>query len=169
MEKKTKSGLAKLKVWQLIVALVVVVFGTTLFVGAVSGWFGETKVSLDVEYYCGETCDGEYAELTSEEYENMVKAEKSFIVFVDQGGCTTADRMREYVVKYALEKGIKVYRMMFSNMKETSLHTNVKYYPSVVVISKGRIMNWLKADSDDDAEKYNNYDSFKEWAEGIIK
>ena len=56
-----------------------------------------------------------------------------------------------------------MYRMMFAEVKESSLHDQVKYYPSVVVVDKGRVRVWLRADSDEDAEMYNNYDVFNDW------
>ena len=144
----------------LIVALVVVLIGGVVFVGAVSGWFDDPKITLDSEYY-GE--GAEFMELTAGEYEGLVGAKKSFLVFVDQGGCTTADRLREYVTQYMTETGILVYRMMFAEVKESSLHSEVKYYPSVAVISKGKVVGYLRADADEDAEAYNSYDAFKEW------
>ena len=144
----------------LVIALVAVLMGGVLFVGAVSGWFDDPKVKLDAEYYA----DGvEFMGLPAEKYEELAKAKKSFVVFVDQDGCTTADRLREYVTRYMAEMGILTYRMMFAEMKETSLHEWVKYYPSVVVVDKGVVRGYLKADSDDDAGAYNNYDAFKEW------
>ena len=82
---------------------------------------------------------------------------------VDQSGCTTADRLREYVTRYMTETGILVYRMMFAEVKESSLHEKVKYYPSVAVVSKGKIVAYLRADEDADADKYNDYDAFKAW------
>lgn len=158
-----KQKLSGLKVWQLVVLLLIVVGGMVLFVGAVSGWFGDGKVVLDAEYYCGESCDGKMLELTVAEYEELVQEDGSFVVFVDQSGCTTADRVREYMTDYALETGVRVYRMMFSEAREASLHDYVKYYPSVVVVSKGRVAGYLRADSDEDADMYNDYDVFKEW------
>lgn len=163
-----KQKLSGLKVWQLVVLLVVVVGGTVLFVGAASGWFGGGKVVLDAEYYCGDNCDGEMMVLTGAEYEELVRGGGSFVVFVDQSGCTTADRLRGYVKDYALETGMKVYRMMFSEARETSLHDYVKYYPSVVVVSKGQVVGYLRADNDEDADMYNDYDAFHKWMERYL-
>jgi hypothetical protein len=67
------------------------------------------------------------------------------------------------------ETGILAYRMMFEEVKESSLYTQVKYYPSVVVVSRGRVMAYLRADSDEDADKYNDYDAFKKWMDGILQ
>ena len=157
-EKKKQMG-----VLGLIVSLVVVLFGGVLFVGAVSGWFDNTKVSLDAEYVCKGDCGERIMPLTVDEYEGLVKAKKSFIVFVDQDGCTTADRLREYVTNYAAEVGIKVYRMMFAEVKGMTLGEKVKYYPSVALVSKGEVVGWLRADADEDAAAYNDYGAFKEW------
>ena len=161
MGAKKKS---KLKTWQLVLLLLVVVGGTVLFVGATSGWFGGSKVVLDAEYYCGEDCDDEMMELSGAEYKDLVKEGKSFVVFIDQSGCTTADRLRGYVADFAREAGIKVYRMMFSEARDTSLHDYVKYYPSVAVVSHGKVVTWLRADSDEDADYYNDYEAFVTWA-----
>ena len=85
------------------------------------------------------------------------------MVFVDQDGCTTADRLRGYVKDWAASAGVKVYRMMFSEVKESSLHDAVKYYPSVAVVSRGHVVGALRADSDEDAAAYNDYEAFRGW------
>ena len=139
-----------------------------LFVGAASGWFSSAKVALNAEYYCGEECDGEYMELTAEEYEGLVREGKSFVVFVDQNGCTTADRLREYMKDFANEAGVRMYRMMFSEVKKSGLGEVVKYYPSVAVVSRGKVVGHLRADSDEDAGAYNDYDVFKGWMERYL-
>ena len=156
-EKKKQLG-----VLGLIIALVVVLIGSLVFVGAVAGWFDDPKVVLDAEYACTDGC-GEYMELTASEYEELVKARKSFVVFVDQDGCTTADRLRGYVSDWASGAGMRVYRMMFSEVKKSSLHDLVKYYPSVVVVANGSVRGYLRADSDEDADMYNDYGAFSEW------
>lgn len=157
-EKKKQAG-----VLGLIVALVVVLLGGVLFVGAASGWFDDTKAVLDAEYICGDNCDGELMNLGAAGYEELIQEKKSFVVMVDQEGCTTADKLRGFAVDYAKEAGIRVYRMIFSEVKETSLGNAVKYYPSMVVVSRGKVIGALRADADEDAEAYNNYDNFKIW------
>ena len=159
-----KDKKKQLGVLGLIVALVIVLIGGLIFMGAVAGWFDDPKVVIDSEYTCDNESGCDYMELTAEGYDELVKAKKSFVVFVNQDGCTTADRLRGYVSDWATSRGIKVYRMMFAEVKKASLHDYVKYYPSVVMVDKGRVRAWLRADSDEDAEMYNNYDAFNEWA-----
>ena len=162
-KKVAARGISRLKVWQQVLMLIAVVGLTTLFIGAVAGWFEQKKVAIDEEYYCSEECDGEYLDIDASEYDKLVGEKKSFVVLIDQGGCKTADRLREYAREYSKEAGVRVYRMMFEEMKKTQLHDNVKYYPSVVLVSKGSPVVWLRADEDEDADEYNDYDSFKKW------
>ena len=151
---------------KLAVLLVVVLVGGVLFVGAVSGWFDDTKVVLSEEYY-GDF--EEFNELSATEYEKLIEEQKSLVLLVDQGGCKTADKLRDFVSRWAEDAGIKVQKLMFSEMKETSLHDDVKYYPSVVVVSKGRVVAFLRADSDDDAAMYNDEEAFREWTRRYLK
>lgn len=157
----------KLKIWQLIVLLIVIVFGGVLFVGLASGWFADKRVTLDAEYRCEEDCG--FMELTSDGYEGLIRDKKSFAVLIDQNGCTTADRLKGFLNDYMTENGVKIYKMMFENMKETSLHDFVKYYPSLAVVRDGVVVGYLKADSDEDASAYNNYDDFLNWTRRYLR
>ena len=145
----------------LVIALVVVLAGGVLFVGAVSGWFDDGKVYLSQEYYNKE--EAGLTELSVDDYNKKIDEKKSFVLFVDQTGCTTADKLRGYTENWAKEKGIKVEKMMFREVRELPLHESVKYYPSVVIISRGKPVAWLRADSDEDADAYNDYDAFLIW------
>ena len=134
--------------------------------GVRDGWFkGGGKVVLSEEFY-GKFTD--YESLSVEEYEDLIKNNKTFVVFVDQGGCETATTLRGFVRDWAIEAKVKVRRIAFSKMKETSMYRVVKYYPSVVVIEKGKVRTFLRADSGEDADKYNDYNAFKSWIEQYI-
>ncbi len=143
-----------------IIFLVVILIGVTVAVGVMGGWFTEEKVVLGEEYLGGFT---ELKDISAEEYEELIDRKDSFVLLVDQSGCTTADTVRGFVKDWATEKGVKVQKIMFSEMKGTSLHDYVKYYPSIVVISRGKPVGYLRADSDEDAEIYNNYEAFIDW------
>ena len=146
------------------------VAGTVLFVGAVSGWFSGPAVAvIDEEYRCENKCHLELKDITSEEYEKMIAEGKSFVVLVDQGGCKTADRLTEFASIYSNSKRIQIFRIMFSDVKENSLGDFVKYYPSVAVISKGNVIMWLRADSDEDAPAYNTYNDFEAYLDRFVR
>ena len=153
----------KKRIAYLILGLVMIVTGSILFSLAVSGVFDPSETELDAEYYCEGTCEGEFAELSKEDYEDLIKKKKSFVIFVDQSGCDGADRLRKFSNDYFPESGVKVHKMMFSDLKETTLHEKVKYYPSLVVIRKGNVQAFLRADLDEDVDAFNQYGSFIDW------
>ena len=153
----------------LVVGLVAIIGFSIVFIGALSGWFSSASVVLDRDYICESECDGEFIDIDASAYEDLILNEKSFIVFVDEGGCLMAEMMRGFVQDYAKEKGIKPLRIMFEEMKETSLYDKVDFYPSVAIISKGQVVDWLKADSDEDTSAYNDYDAFKVWMGSYLR
>ena len=165
----TKALQKQRPVWVLILALIGVVGGAALFICAVAGLFNQSpKATLDPEYLAATSTetntDGDFlARLTPDGYQTLVDQQKSFVVFVDQTSCMTADRLRGYITQYATEYGIKPYRLMFSDLKQTSLHDQIKFYPSVAVISDGQPIAWLKTNADEDAAAYNDYGAFKTW------
>lgn len=148
------------QILSLVIFLVVILISVTVSVGVMGGWFMDEKVTLGEEYL-GDFTD--FKSISAEEYENLIDKKDSFVLLVDQYGCTTADTLREFVKKWATEKEVRVQKIMFSEMKETSLHDYVKYYPSVVVIARGKPIGFLRADSDEDAGKYNDYEAFSNW------
>lgn len=145
----------------LVVALVVVLVGSVLFVGAASGWFDDPKVILSDDATCEGGC--EMKDVNALEYSKMIEEGESFVMFIDQSGCTTADKLRGFVMSWARENGVRVYRMMFSDARDTSLHDYVKYYPSVVVVARGDPVAWLRADADEDSDAYNKEEAFRTW------
>lgn len=159
-EKKKQMG-----VLGLIICLMITLIGSLLFVGAVSGWFDEPKVNIDAEY---RTDVPELKDISREEYQALIDEKKSFVVFVDQNECTTADRLRGYMNDYMKEHGVMAFRIMFSEAKESSLHDFVKYYPSVAIVDKGVVKFFLRADSDEDVEPYNDYGAFRGWMDGHL-
>ena len=70
---------------------------------------------------------------------------------------------RGVIINSISKRGIDIYKMMFKEVKESSLNDFVKYYPSVAIIEKGKVKTYLRADSDDDANVYNNYEDFERW------
>ncbi|MBQ2695402.1 hypothetical protein IJG04_02070 [Candidatus Saccharibacteria bacterium] len=163
VQKNTKNMTKKKKVPNvavLVVALVAVLGFGVLMAGGMSGWFDDGRASIDTEYYVE---NPEYIDLSVDGYNDLVEDKKSFVIFVDQSGCHTAEKIRDNLREYMEEKGLNVYHMMFADLKETSLYNYVRYYPSVVVVERGVPLVWLRADVDDDAEAYNNYEALAGW------
>ena len=148
----------------LIIALVGILIGGLLFMGAVSNWFSGPKAEIDAEYYCEEDCGEEtFMELTKDGYKELTNAKKSFVVFIDKDGCTTADKMRGFLDDYIKNNKMKIYRMDYDDMKETSMHELVKRYPSVVIVVKGKVFKFLRDDNNEDVDAFESKEAFESW------
>ena len=162
MKKSAKSS--KKSVILLALAAVLVVASSILFVGAVGGWFeNHEKAVLSAEY----TNRAETINITLADYQEMVKEKKSFIVITYLPSCTA--NILKYLDDFSKEKNIVVHYLSWAELRENqALKTKIQYAPSVLIVSKGEIIDFLHADSDSDTIKYNNYDEFSAWLQGKI-
>ena len=152
----------KLKVWQLIVLLVAVIAATVGFALLIVFTSGPGKIKLTDDFLCKEEYCNFY-NIEPEEYNEMVAKKESFVIFIDQGGCRTASTLREIVSEYMDEYKVIFAKMSFSDMKETSLSENIKFYPSVAIINKGELVAFLHADSDEDVDYFSDSVAFFSW------
>ena len=56
----------------------------------------------------------------------------------------------------------------FAEFKSTNYYNTVKYAPSIIVIKKGKIVDYLDADSDEDIIKYQDVEAFESWISQYI-
>lgn len=148
-----------------IIALVIfsiAIIGITLFAFF---FLRQTPVTLNAEYYNSDAV----VDINKEQYDELIKSEKSFVVMVDNPGCTTTARMREFMSELPTDRQFSYYRIMWQDAKETSLHDYIKYFPSIAIIDHGRVAYYLRADEDADSDYYNNADALQTWLEARIK
>ncbi|MCQ2571273.1 MAG: hypothetical protein MJ154_03445 [Candidatus Saccharibacteria bacterium] len=119
---------------------------------------------LDDEYYA----QSESMDIKKDEYENLISQNKTFVVMIDKPGCVTTKAMRENMVNFPEDTQFKYYRMMWEEVKESSLHEYVKYTPSVAIIYQGKVKAYLQADSDEDAVYFNDGEALKNWIRKYI-
>ena len=125
-------------------------------------WTNNLPVTLDLQYY-GDT---EVIDIGKTDYETMLKDKKSFVVMVDNAGCTTTAKMRD-MMKDLPEK-FTYYRILWPEAKDTDLASYVKYFPSIVVVEKGKVKYYLRADSDEDVKYYNDSAALESWLKSKI-
>lgn len=150
--------------------LFLIIAGACLLLAGIVGLLAafltkEKSFSLDEENFGL----SEFVEISGEEYEKMLQERKSFLVFVDQDGCITADGLRKISKEISEEKNLKIYKIMFADARGTSMHDKVKFYPSFVIVNSGKIVSWLKADADEDIERFKNKTELSNWLNLYIK
>lgn len=118
------------------------------------------KIQLEKELY-GRS---EAIDIDAGKYQDLVAQKKSFVILVDKPGCVTTETMRENMK----DMNFRYYRIMLDEMKASTLHDYVKLAPSVAIVNKGKVITWLKADSNEDVERYNDKKALKDWLESYI-
>ena len=83
--------------------------------------------------------------------------------------CTMSSSFEEILDKYMKERTISVYKMSFTDMKKTELKNTIRFYPSFIIFKDGEVVDFLDADSDEDTNKYKEFDAFKEWFESYVE
>ena len=106
--------------------------------------------------------------LTKDEYERLLSEKKSFVVMVDKPGCITTPPMRERMANFPANMQFKYYQFMWAEAKESSLHEYVTFVPSVAIIREGRVVAWLRADSDEDVDYFNSAEALQGWVAKYI-
>ena len=61
------------------------------------------------------------------------------------------------------------YYLTSDYIKDSKVYETVKYYPSVIIFKEGKIINYLKYDSDSDIAYYKSYDGFLRWLKANVK
>lgn len=123
-----------------------------------------TKLTLSPEYHN----KGELKETTKDELLTKLNSSETFILFTYNNFCTFKISCDEIFNKSAKNLNITILKIPFTDFKETTLYTNVKYAPSVMIINKGKIISYLDPEKDEDLSKYQDSGEFTKWLQEYL-
>ena len=179
MAKETKRTINKKLVIIAIATLVALAVGGFVFFAILGGANKpvpvEDSIILDAEY---KNTNGQQIEIAKEVkedevapfFENLVASKKSFVIYVSLPICNgDAAKFKEYVLDFQRKNNVSFYYLTSDYIKDTSLYQTVKYFPSVIIYKDGKIINYLKYDSDSDLEYYKSYSGFERWLRANVK
>ena len=86
----------------------------------------------------------------------------------DKPGCVMTADMMGFMADFPDDMQFKYYRMLWEDVAQSSLHEYVKFTPSMAVIYEGKVIDWLQADKDEDADYFNNADALQRWIREYI-
>ncbi len=101
--------------------------------------------------------------------DEMLEKKESFVALVYQPACETSANFEEVVDKFLTNYALKIYKVAFSELKDSRLGETVKYYPSFLVVRKGELVGYLDANSDEDLPHYESEEGFRAWLTRYIK
>ncbi len=139
-----------------------------VFIGISLGLYRVISVQAPVKLDDGAYGSIEAIDISKEQYEDMIKARKSFVVLVDSPTCVRSKKIEQMMKDMDEKYHFKYYRMMWSDVKQSSLSNYVKFLPSLAVINKGKVKVWLKADEDEDKPYFSSQKDLQRWLETNI-
>jgi hypothetical protein len=133
----------------------------------------EDSIVLEAEY---KNTDGKQIELATKSEEparfldQMLEDKKSFVLYVSLPICNgDAAKFKQYVLDFQHREKVSFYYLTSDYIKDTKIYETVKYFPSVIIVKEGKIINFLKYDSDSDIEYYKSYDGFSKWIKANVE
>ena len=120
--------------------------------------------SLEEKYYNSDRI----TEIDIDTFNELMDDKESFAIFIYQPLCVTSTNFENVLNKFLDEYQISFYKMSFSDMKETVLASDIRYYPSFAVIHEGELVGALDANSDEDITYYETVDGFVSWFSSYV-
>lgn len=160
------------QIFLLAAAALTILVGSIVFVGAAAGWFN-SKEPTPLPVAKKATLSSEYInnsgikEISKEDYQKLVEDKKSLILLSHLPDCQA--KIMQYTKDYAAEYNIVINDINWSTFREIAKDSEVKYAPTVIIVSEGRIVAHLRSDSDADTAKYNDYNEFKNWLNSLVE
>lgn len=121
-----------------------------------------TKVYLSDKYYK----DSNFISLTADEISNL--KDDTYLLYTYNNYCTLEVPCESIFNSFMSLYNISIISIPFDEYKNTSFYKKVKYAPTVILISKGKIVTYLDADSDNDLDKYQDIIAFTKWLDTYI-
>lgn len=120
---------------------------------------------LDEKYYG----TGAFIETTPEEISDLTKQKESFAIYIHQPFCSVSYEFNKILTQFANEQQISFYKISFEDMQKTEMGEVIEYYPSFAIYKKGKLIDFLDAESDEDLDKYKDKDTFAGWFGSYIQ
>lgn len=114
---------------------------------------------LDSEYYD----QAEIQDLTLEQLRELIAKHKTFALLAYQSGCQTSAELSRNVRQFSEQYSLKIYRIVFSELKNSGLVEGLRFYPTFVIYHDGEVVDFLAADATEDTSAYTSLDGFTEW------
>ena len=144
------------------------VFGLLIILFMVTGCFnnkinqndGIERIYLTDSYYN----KGEFIEVN--DLTNLDN--DTYVVFAYNNFCNFSVPCDKIFESFMTKYDIDFIKIPFDKFKETYLYNEVKYAPSIIVVSEGKVIAYLDANKDEDLDKYQDEKAFEKWLNNYI-
>lgn len=141
----------------IILISIIIIIGILIFNNKIEKFYLEDK------YYTG----SDFIKIDSIGYDQI--KDESYIMYVYNNYCpfpvSCESIFKEYMDKYK----ISFISMSIGDFNKISLHDKVKYAPTVILVNKGNIIDYLDSNDDKDLNKYQDIIEFEKWINKYIE
>lgn len=102
-------------------------------------------------------------EITAGEFQQMVKAKKSFVVIAHMTICPAEFPLTTVAKELAREENMTIYALTEEEFRKTDLAAKIKFLPTAVVYKNGEMVKYLDAENDGDLKYYRAVEGLKGW------
>lgn len=144
------------------------VFGLLIILFMVTGCFnnkinqndGIERIYLTDSYYN----NGNFVEVN--DLNNLDN--DTYVVFAYNNFCNFSVPCDKIFESFMTKYDIDFIKIPFDKFKETYLYDEVKYAPTIIVVSEGKVITYLDANKDEDLDKYQDEKAFEKWLNNYI-
>ena len=122
------------------------------------------KVYLTKKYYENK----EQAFLQVDEQEIKKLKDETFILYTFNSFCKFPIPCDSIFEQFMKDNNITIVSIPYDKYKLTDYIKKVKYAPSILIINKNKVIAYLDADKDEDANKYQDIKEFTNWVKEYI-
>lgn len=122
------------------------------------------KVYLTKKYYENK----EQAFLQVDEQEIKKLKDETFILYTFNSFCKFPIPCDSIFEQFMKDNNITIVSIPYDKYKLTDYVKKVKYAPSILIINKNKVIAYLDADKDEDANKYQDIKEFTNWVKEYI-
>lgn len=121
--------------------------------------------SLSPEFY-GQS---ELRDISADELQELISEQKTFVLLAHQPNCQASAELSNIVRQFSEQNSVTIYRIAFSDLKNSALVDGLRFYPTFVIYHNGEVVDFLEADSAEDVSAYTSLGGFTEWFKGYVR
>ena len=125
----------------------------------------DSKFYLDDIHY---STSERFISIESDDLSKLMEDKKSFVIFTYLPYCTFSIPCDVIFETFLNENDMSFYSIPYDKLSEVKYFDEVKYAPSVILVNKGVIVEYLDANSDNDLKKYQDAKEFSSWIEKYV-
>ena len=106
-----------------------------------------------------------------EDYLSLEKEKESFGIYIYIPGCVSCAKFKPIVEEFINTYNITLYSISYAKLKlsKNDLTDNIKYAPSVALVSNGKLVTYLDTDKDEHISYYENINDFTIWFKSYVE